>query len=326
MAKPVGPVADRLPIRPVATASATPRASRAPWQARFALLAAIWGCSFLFIKVGDEALAPLHVALGRMILGSLTLMLVLVARGERLPRTPGVWKHLAVAGLVSNALPFSLYAYGETRVTSVLAGIWNATTPLVTLLVVLLALTEERPSRERIAGLLLGFAGAGVVLGVWRGVGSQALLGNLACFGAAACYGVGFPYARKHLAGRPESSIALSAAQLLCGTAELTIVTPFFTTFPATLPLQAVGSILALGALGTGVAYVLNYGLLREVGATATSTVTYVIPLFATAVGVLVLGEPLTWNEPVGAVVVLLGILVSQGRLTALRILLHARH
>ena len=302
------------------------RTSRAPWQARFALLAAIWGCSFLFIKVGDEALAPLQVALGRMIVGSLTLLLVLVVRGERLPRTLRLWGHLAVAGLVSNALPFSLYAYGETRVTSVLAGIWNATTPLVTLLVVLLALPEERPSRERIAGLLLGFAGAGVVLGVWRGIGSQELLGNLACFGAAACYGIGFPYARRHLAGRPESAIALSAAQLLCGTAELAIVTPFFTSAPALLPLRVVGSILALGALGTGAAYVLNYGLLREVGATATSTVTYVIPLFATVVGVLVLGEPLTWNEPVGAVVVVLGILVSQGRLSALRRGLRSPH
>ena len=254
-----------------------------------------------------------------MIFGSLTLLLVLVIRKERLPRPLRLWGHLAVAGFVSNALPFSLYAYGETRVTSVLAGIWNATTPLVTLLVVVLALPEERPSRKRVLGLLLSFAGAGVLLGVWRGMGNQALLGNLSCFGAAACYGIGFPYARKHLAGRPESAIALSAAQLLCGTIELAIVTPFFTVAPTSLPLRVVGSILALGALGTGVAYVLNYGLLREVGATVTSTVTYVIPLFAAAVGMLVLGEPLTWNEPVGAVVVLLGILVSQGHLSPLR-------
>lgn len=219
-----------------AAGGGTPEASARHWSARFLLLAAIWGCSFLFIKIGDEAFAPLQVALGRLIFGAGALLVALAARGDRLPRPGRVWGRLAVAALLLNTLPFSLFAYGETCVTSVLAGIWNATTPLLTLAVALLTLPEERPSRERVVGLAVGFAGVLVVLGAWQGFGGRAVLGDLACFGAACCYGLGLPYMRKHLAGRPESALALSAAQLLCGAAELAIVTPVLAAAPTALP------------------------------------------------------------------------------------------
>jgi len=287
-----------------------------PWQMRFVLLAAIWGSSFLFIKVSDAALAPLQVTLGRMICGALTLLLMLAVRREGLPRAPRVWGHLAVAALLLNALPFSLFAYGELRTTSVLAGIWNATTPLFAFPIALLMLREERPSPARTAGLAIGFLGVLVVLGVWQGLGGHALLGNLACLGAAVSYGCGFPYTRKYLAGRPESTVALAGGQLLCGTAELALVPPLLASIPTALPpAPVIASVLALGVLGTGIAYILNYGLIRDAGSTIASTVTYVIPLFATVEGALVLGEKLTWYEPVGAVIVILGVAVSQGRL-----------
>ncbi len=285
------------------------------WQARFVLLAAIWGSSFLFIKVGDGALRPLQVTLGRMVFGALTLLIILAARREGLPRAPRVWGHLAVAALLLNALPFSLFAYGELHTTSVLAGIWNATTPLFAFPLALLMLREERPSAARVAGLALGFLGVLVVLGVWQGFGGQALLGNLACLAAAVSYGCGFPYTRKYLAGRPESIVALAGGQLLCGTAELALVTPFLDGVPTTAPpVPVIASVVALGVLGTGIAYILNYGLIRDAGSTIASTVTYAIPLFSTVEGVVALGEKLTWYEPVGAVIVILGVAVSQGR------------
>ncbi len=302
-----------------AAGGGTPEASARHWSARSLLLAAIWGCSFLFIKIGDEAFAPLQVALGRLIFGAGALLVALAARGDRLPRPGRVWGRLAVAALLLNTLPFSLFAYGETCVTSVLAGIWNATTPLLTLAVALLTLPEERPSRERVVGLAVGFAGVLVVLGAWQGFGGRAVLGDLACFGAACCYGLGLPYMRKHLAGRPEPALALSAAQLLCGAAELAIVTPVLAAAPTALPpARAFASVVALGVLGTGLAYVLNYGLTRDAGATVASAVTYAIPLFSTLAGVLVLGETLTWNQLAGALVVILGGVVSQGRWRAI--------
>lgn len=301
------------------TVPASGRTMAAPWQARLVLLGAIWGMSFLFIKIGDEALAPLQVTLGRLVIGTVTLLIILAARREGLPRDPGLWVRLAIAALLFNALPFSLFAYGETRTTSVLAGIWNATTPLLTLPIAIMTLPDERATWSRVSGIVVGFVGVLVVLGIWRGVGGHALIGNLACLAAAACYAVGFPYMRKYLAGQPESVVALSAAQLLCAAVEVALVTPFVTHAPAVLPLRVVGSILALGALGTGIAYVLNYGIIRDAGATNASTVTYILPLFSTVAGVLFLREHLTWNEPVGALVVILGIAVSQGRLRLAR-------
>jgi drug/metabolite transporter (DMT)-like permease len=289
-----------------------------PWPARLLLLAAIWGSSFLFIKTGDQALAPLQVAFARMAFGSVTLLLILAAQRVALPRAPHLWLHLAVAAFLLNALPFALFAYGETVTTSVVAGILNATAPLFTMVIAMLMLPEERPNRERVAGVGLGFLGVLVVLGVWQGLAGQALAGDLACLGAALSYGLGFPYTRKYLAGRSTSIVALATGQLLCGTVELALVLPFVSGLPAVPPAHVLASLLALGVLGTGIAYILNYGLIRDAGATLASTVTYVVPLFSTIEGALVLGEPLAWYEPIGALIVILGVALSQGRLRRL--------
>jgi drug/metabolite transporter (DMT)-like permease len=164
----------------------------------------------------------------------------------------------------------------------------------------------------------LGFLGVLVVLGVWQGLAGQALAGDLACLGAALSYGLGFPYTRKYLAGRSTSIVALATGQLLCGTVELALVLPFVSGLPAVPPAHVLASLLALGVLGTGIAYILNYGLIRDAGATLASTVTYVVPLFSTIEGALVLGEPLAWYEPIGALIVILGVALSQGRLRRL--------
>jgi drug/metabolite transporter (DMT)-like permease len=132
--------------------------------------------------------------------------------------------------------------------------------------------------------------------------------------GASACYGLGFTYARRHLASRPESSLALSTAQLLCATAQLALVAPVVAGAPASVSTDSALSLVGLGVAGTGIAYVLNYHMIRTVGPAIASTVTYVIPLFATVLGVAVLGERLLWHEPVGATVVLLGVWISSGR------------
>jgi drug/metabolite transporter (DMT)-like permease len=174
---------------------------------------------------------------------------------------------------------------------------------------------EEHPNAAKTAGLALGFTGVLLLLGPWRSLGGGELQGQLACAGAALCYGLAFLYTRRHLAGRPEGGIALSAAQLLCATAMLAPALPLTGAPTVHIGLKGLGSLLALGVLGSGVAYTFNYAIVRAAGATVASTVTYLIPVFSTLLGVLVLGETLTWNEPVGAVVLLLGIALSQGRL-----------
>ena len=301
-------------LRATGAAGRTMAQCRPRGSGSFLLLAAIWGSSFLFIKLGLDGLSPLYVALGRMAFGTATLLLLLVVRGDRLPRDPRLWGHLAVTAFLLNALPFSLFAYGETHVSSVLAGIWNATTPLLTMLVVVVALPEERLSTGRVVGLVIGFCGVLTVLGIWAGFEGGELLGNLACLGAAASYGLGFPYSRRFVAGRAESVLSLSAAQLLCGTAELAVVAPLATVGPDPLAPGVVASVFVLGTLGTGIAYILNNRVIREAGATTASTVTYLIPVFSTAAGLLFLGEGLSWNQPLGGLIVLLGVAVAQGR------------
>lgn len=298
--------------------TATPHVHPVRWLPGFVLLSAIWGSSFLFIKVGVEQLHPLYVALGRVCIGALTLLAVLAVLGDRLPRDRRLWGHLVVVSAIGVALPFTLFGYGEERVSSVLAGIWNAVTPLVVLPVAVLAFRTERMTAQRSVGLLLGFLGVLVVLGVWEGVGGVQLTGQLMCFAAAACYGVAIPYMRRFVAGRAESGVSISAAQLLVSTAQIGLVAPLVAgapPAPGQLSATVIASVAALGALGSGLAFVIHLRNIKLIGATGASTVTYVIPVFAVLIGVVVLGERLSWYQPVGAVFVLLGVAVSQGLL-----------
>src|SRR5690348_15371177 len=284
-----------------------------PWLPEFLLLSAIWGASFMFIKVELDALDPLEVALARVVFGAATLLVILAIRRERLPRGRVVWRDLFVVALFYNSIPFALFAFGEQHASSIVAAIGNATTPLWTVVFVIALLPFEAATRERLGGVVIGFVGVLVLLGPWNGLGGPSLLGTLLCLGPGVCYGFAFAYTRRHLTGRPESLVSLAGAQILIATVQLAVVTPFFSSAPSHITLKVWGSMLALGALGTGLAYVLSYDLIGRAGATTASLVTYVVPLFATVCGVVLLNENLTWNEPVGAAVIILGAAVSQG-------------
>lgn len=298
---------------PAPSAPATAR-RLVDWRIRFTALGLIWGFSFLFMKVGNEAFAPLQVTLGRMVFGTAVLATAVMAKRERLPHAPRTWLHLAVAAFLLNSLPFSLFATAEQTIPSMLAGICNAATPLFSMLVSVVALSEDRPSRQRFAGVGLGFAGVLTVLGAWQGFSGQDPKGTVMALTAAVSYAVGWAYVRRTLTGSGSSNLAMSASQLALGTLQLLVVTPFFTSMPTAFPAKSVLSVLALGALGTGVAFLVQYGLVAEKGPTIGAMVTYLIPIVATAAGVLLLGESLHWNEPVGAVVILIGAALTQRR------------
>ena len=298
-------------------AAAPPRPGAArrllDWRLRFLVLAVIWGASFLFIKVAVEALAPVQVTLGRCLAGAVAIGAILAVRREPLPRDLRTWWHLAVAALLSNVIPFTLFGYAEERVPSALAGICNAATPLFTVGVAVLALPDERPTGRRTAGLAVGFAGVLVVLGVWHGGLGHDAAGALMALGAALCYGLGWTYTRRFVSSGGHSSFALTTAQMIAATVQCAVLTPVLASAPAHLPLRVVLAVAALGALGTGVAYVLQHGLIRDAGATVASTVTYVAPIVAVTVGVVLLGEHLTWNEPAGALVIIGGAVLVGG-------------
>ncbi|MFF6777442.1 DMT family transporter [Streptomyces sp. NPDC012637] len=295
--------------------SPAPRPSRTvDWRVRFGVLALIWGFSFLFIKVGTEGFAPFQVTFGRLFFGTAVLALALLVKRDRLPRGARTWGHLTVAAFLLNALPFSLFSYAELTIPSTLAGICNATTPLWGMVLSLVALSEDRPTRVRAAGLGIGFVGVLTVLGAWQGFSGLDVTGTALALLASFSYAVGWIYVRRTLSGTGASNLSLATGQVGVATLQLAFVTPLFTTLPDSVEILPLLSVIALGALGTGWAMLLQYGVVAEVGPTTAAMVTYFIPVIATAAGVTVLGEQLTWNTPVGAVVVLAGAALTQTR------------
>lgn len=282
--------------------------------------ACIWGSSFLFMKVGLTGLSPGQVTLARLTFGALALGGYLLVRRVPLPRGRVVWGHLAVLGLLFCAVPFTLFAWAETRISSGLAAILNATTPLWTLVLVLLFVPVEKATRRKAAGLLVGFAGVVVVAlpealaPVAAGVGAtDNALGQGACLLATASYGTGFVWLRRFVLplGVPPAGIAFG--QVVCGLGWSLLAAPVLARGEVRLDLAVVASMLALGVLGTGLAFVLNTAVTVGLGATFASTVTYLSPLVGVVLGALVLRETITVNEVVGGVVVVLGVAVGQG-------------
>jgi drug/metabolite transporter (DMT)-like permease len=296
-----------------------------PWQVSFVLLATTWGCSFWWIKLGLRYLSPIELAFTRIALGALVLLVTCALTKTHLPRRRETWRHLAVVAVLLNSVPFALFAYGETHVSSILAGLINAMTPLATVAVLLIAYPEEKPTRERIVGLVLGFLGVLVVLGVWEGLRTGQLLGTLACVGAICCYGVAFPYARRHLSNDPEATLAKATGQVMLGAAFLipALIISEIVAAPqhrGHLGPATVLGMLALGFLSTGFAYILNFQVIDAAGSSTASGVAYLSPIAVVIVGMSFLGEHLYWYEPVGAVVILLGVTVSQGHLARARL------
>ncbi|MET8772841.1 DMT family transporter [Streptomyces sp. NPDC004658] len=292
---------------------ARPRA-RLGWRVRFGILSLIWGFSFLLIKVGTEGYAPFQVTLGRLVFGTAVLVAAMAVKRERLPRGARLWGHMAVAAFLLNALPFSLFAYSELTIPSTLAGICNATSPLWGMALSLVALSEDRPTRVRVAGLGLGFLGVLTVLGAWQGFHGLDATGTAMALLASLSYPVGWIYVRRTLAGTGNSHLSMTGGQLLLATVQLAVVTPLFTSVPDHLSVVPLLAVAALGALGTGLAVLIQYGLVAEVGPTTAQMVTYFIPVIATAAGVAILGESLRWTTPVGAVIVLAGAALTQVR------------
>lgn len=288
--------------------------------ARLGILGVLWGSSFLLQSYALDGLSPAQLVLGRLGFGAITLVIVVVAIRERLPREPRIWGHLALMGLVANVAPFWLFGYGQQRVTSGFAGVMDGTTPLFTLLFALAAVplgwSVERLNRERVAGLLLGFVGTVMVIEPWVGNGlAGSLDGQLACLAAAACYGLGFVYTRHFLSPTGYSPVVLSAGQIGSATVLFGLAAPLVAAGPMRLTPVIVLSVVTLGALMTGLAYVLYFRLIADAGATSASMVTYLIPPVAVLLGAVLRDEPLGWNLLAGALVVLLGVALAEGRL-----------
>ncbi|MBM7473542.1 DMT family transporter [Subtercola frigoramans] len=283
---------------------------------QFIAMGLVWGGSFLFMKVALTGVGFGQVAWARLVFGAVTLGLIVLIGRYRLPREPVVWLHFFVIGTVGSAIPFLLFAWAEQYVSSSLASIYNAVTPITTALMATLAFRVERLNRGQVLGVIIGIIGTVVIIGPWGyATLSGDLVGQLACLGAALCYGFSLSYTRRFLSGRSIAGVPFAFMQVGMGALVLLALTPVVALSPVILSVPIVLSLVALGALGTGLVYVWNINVLRAWGPTSASTVTYITPVVGVILGILVLSETFTVNEPIGAALVLLGILLTQKRI-----------
>ncbi len=292
------------------------KASSNSWLPAYLILGFVWGCSFIFIKLGLEFLTPFGVAFVRCALGALTLLLIAKWRGYSLPKDPMVRFHLWVVAVLLNVIPGIFYAWAETVVTSVLAGIINAVTPLMTLLAIMAVNRQEKPKAFQIIGLFIGFLGVLTVLGAWNGLGDNPLWAIVVLMSAVTCYGISFPYTRRFVMPYGLKSESIVSMQLLL--AAVTLL-PFFLFNGVERYEYMPGPLLAmlvLGVFGSGLAYLWNFTVMELAGSAIASSVTYLTPVVAIIVGIIFLGEQVTWYEPVGGLIVLLGAAIAQERIS----------
>ncbi|MCG5122860.1 MULTISPECIES: DMT family transporter [Streptomyces] len=280
--------------------------------AQFVALACAWGSSFLFIKIGLEGLTPAQVVWGRLVLGAVALCVVMAVTRGRIPRDPGVWLRLSVVSVLLCVVPFLLFSWAEQHLDSGMASILNATTPLLTLAVGAVALAGERLGRRGTAGLLAGFAGVLVLIGPGGLAGGQ-LTAVLACLGATSCYGVAFVYLRRYVTPLGLPAVSVAFVQVVIGAAVMLAATPWLAEPAPRVDARIAVAMVALGALSTGLAYLWNANIVQAWGAVNASAVTYLTPVVGVTAGVLLLGEQLTWNQPLGAALVVAGIVAAHG-------------
>lgn len=286
-----------------------------PWMADFITLAAIWGASFLFMRLATVEFGALPTAAVRVAIASAVLLPLLLWRGLW-PQLTRHWRHMLVVGLLNSGIPFALYAFALLHITTGLSSILNATVPLFGALVAWLWL-GDRPGRWQALGLMIGFGG--VALLSWgkasfkpgaSGLGSAWAV--LACLGATFCYGLAASYARRYLVGIP--ALVTATGSQMGATAGLAL--PAVWAWPSQIPgVNAWAAIITVGVLCTGVAYVLYFRVIERAGPSKALTVTYVVPLFAVVYGLAFLGEPVTVWMVACAGVIMAGTALSTGLL-----------
>lgn len=278
------------------------------------ILSVLWGGSFFFIKLTLNDLQPLTVVLGRVVLAAIALTTFAYFQGHRMPTSPQVWREFLIMGALNNLIPFSLISWGQLHIDSSLAAILNATTPVFGVVLAHFLTADERLTINRILGVICGFCGVAVLVGTevlsglqLRGIGQFAVL--LAAF-SYACAGI---YGRRFR----QLPATVAATGMVSETAVMMLPLTLVLERPwtASLNLISLGALLALGWLSTAIAYLLYFHILAIAGATNLLLVTFLIPMSAMLLGVLVLGERLEWNAFVGMVLIFVGLAAIDGRL-----------
>ena len=277
------------------------------------LLAAFWGASYMFIKVADRAFEPATMIMFRLLLAA-SLLLVVLAAQRGWGRTVADMRRLGwegfALGVVNGAIPFTLIAWGEKHIDSGVAAIANATMPIFVVLLAIRWQPSETVRGLRLVGFLVGLLGVGVLAGIHPKGGWWGVAGTMAVVVASVSYAVGSLWGQRLIART--SGLVLSASSMIGG---LIVLLPLgLAQLPSDVPgWKESGSVVALAVIGTAVAQIILFRVLRSDGAARVSLVTYLLPMTALIYGVLLLGEPLTWQELAGMALILGGVALGSG-------------
>jgi drug/metabolite transporter (DMT)-like permease len=298
--------------------TSTGTSSRLDWLL-FIALGAMWGSSYLFIKFGvEEGLTPFTLVALRLGIGLALLAVVVTIFREPLPRNARIYGHLVVMSVINIVLPFFLITSAERTVDSALASVINGTVPLFAIVIAAFVLQDEPITVNRLAGLVLGFAGVVLLTGGSIGAGGD-LVGDLALVGSAVSYGAGAVYSRRYMRGlRPmiPALCQVGFAFVISAVLALTLEHPW--TEPLTG--KALFSVAWLGILGSGFAYLVMFRLLARWGATRASMVAYLLPVFGIALGVLVAKETIGLPVIIGTLLIVGGVALASSKVGARRL------
>lgn len=274
------------------------------------ILGAIWGTSFLFIKIVVTEIGPLTLVMGRLGLAALLMWILLWIRKVPFPRKRDLWRTYAITGLLNGALPFSLISWGEQYIPSGWAALLQATTPIFTVLLAHVLTHDDRINSAKTIGVTLGFCGVGLLMWpeIQQGLSASAL-GMIAIVGSSVSYALVSIIARRRLKG--QDPMASAAGQFTMGFVYiLPMAFLFERPLGISLSARAAASWVTLAILGTVIAYAIYYVLLDRTSATFTTMVTYIVPINGLILGAVVLRESLNWMVVASAALVLCGILL----------------
>lgn len=285
------------------------------------LLGAVWGCSFMFNAILIREISPLWVSAGRITIGATICWIFFLVARRKLPEDTSVYPQLLLLGILNYAIPFALFPFAEQSVASSIVGVVNGMTPMTTVIVSQLWPGGERATWNKIAGVLIGFVGAVLLAIPSMGQGASAqVVGLLAALGATICYALTLNYARRF---RSIDSTVVASASLTGGALVMipvALLSPVFTgTMALDIPVitrpETWGALFGIGVFSTSFSFLLVYWLLPRVGPTNISLNTFITPISAILLGVLVLHERFEMLHMLGIVVIFLGLVFIDGRL-----------
>lgn len=281
------------------------------------VLAFVWGGSFFFIAIGLTELPVLTLVAGRCVVGALALHLILRVQGAAFPLAGSILLAFLGMSLLNNVIPFSLIAFGQSRIPSGLASILNATTPMFTMLIAHLFTKDERLTPRKVVGVVLGFCGVAILFDLRKLGAGGALEGQLACLAATISYGFAGVYGRR-FARMGLSPVAIAAGQITLSSLIMVPLALAHDGVPSLPSLHVILAVLGLGILSTAGGYVLFFRILARAGATNISLVTLMVPCSAILLGAAFLGEKIGLTSFIGFGIITLGLLVVDGRILKL--------